>query len=99
VHKPEFSPKINIIEPKTENIYNKNDKITISLQNSSKFPVSRVDVFLNNTYIGSTASAPFNFSFNPSSIEGLMEKNELKVIVYDSVKNKGETSMELNIGL
>ncbi|MCR4284084.1 MAG: penicillin-binding protein [Parcubacteria group bacterium] len=99
VHKPEFMPKINIIEPKSENIYNKNDKITLQIQNYSKFPISRVDIFLNNIYLGSTVNAPFNFSFNPNNTEGLGDKNELKVIVYDSVKNKGETTMELNIGL
>ena len=97
VHKPEFAPQITILEPKSENIYNKNDKITISLQNSSKFPISRVDVFLNNIYLGSTINAPFNFSFNPIDIEETKDKNELKVIVYDSVKNKGEAVVPLNI--
>ncbi len=99
VHKPEFNPKITIIEPRPENSYTENSKITIQLQNSSKFPISRVDVFLNNIYLGSTVSAPFNFSFNPSNIEGVSAKNNLKVIVYDSVKNKGEATTELNIEL
>lgn len=99
VHKPEFAPKITIIEPKSENTYNENSKITIQLQNSSKFPVSRVDIFLNNIYLGSTVNSPFNFSFTPNSIEGIKDKNELKVIVYDTVKNKGETTIVLNIGL
>ncbi|PIR58085.1 MAG: hypothetical protein COU71_00610 [Parcubacteria group bacterium CG10_big_fil_rev_8_21_14_0_10_38_31] len=99
VHKPEFAPKITIINPKPENIYTENDKITIQIKNSSKFPISRVDIFLNNTYLGSTVNAPFNFSFTPNNIEGISDKNELKVIVYDTVKNKGEATMVLNIGL
>ena len=73
--------------------------MVVKIQSNSKYPLSRADFFLNNIYLGSTTDSPFGFSFFPNNTENIKEENELKVIIYDSVKNKGESSVFFKFGI
>jgi len=97
IHVPKLSPIITIISPEPEKeIYN-NDKITVSIKHKSKFPLVRVDFFLNGEFVGSSKTNPFTFSFIPKELDLIKERNQLKVIGYDSVLNKGEANTVFNI--
>lgn len=90
IHKPEFNPQITILSPRSDITYSSNNNILISVQNSSRFPISKIDYFVNGTFIGSSSKSPFSVSFRPSSVSGIKTNNVLKVVSYDSVLNKGE---------
>jgi hypothetical protein len=96
VHKPEFAPKIKISSPQEKTTYNARNVMNIQIIHDSKFGLDQVDFFLNNLYLGSSNSAPFGFSFMPSTIERVDEKSEIKAVAYDKVRNKSETTMEVN---
>ena len=78
----------------TNEVYKKNQTISVSVLSQSKSSIKKIDVFVNNTYITSIKNEPYVFSFTPSSISSLGQTNTIKVIGYDSLGNKGETSIQ-----
>lgn len=103
IHKPEYAPKISIISPAANNAYNPMDIMNINLSSQSKFGLEQVDFFLNGAYLGSSRSAPFNFSFLPANaaeIGGNTNPDDtvgarLKIIGYDKVRNKTEIMLPI----
>jgi len=92
VHTPSTAPNIQITNPSSATIYGANDRIISSIQYSSSYPITKVDFFLNGTFIGSSLRAPFTFSFTPSQTTGVVGTNTLRVVGYDSVFNKNDSS-------
>ena len=93
VHKPEFFPQFNISNPNNKLNYNKYQKITVSIKNNiTKFPVSKIDYYINGIFIGSSQNTN-NFAFIPNDIQNIQKENNLKVLVYDTVLNKNSQSI------
>ncbi len=97
VHVPGKFPNVQITNP-VENIpQNSNSKITITLSSTGFYPLSKVDFFINNNYIGSSTSAPFSFSFIPSQISDIGSINTLKIVAEDTVYNTVEVNKNFSI--
>lgn len=86
VHTPENQPNIVITEPNNTFSYTENQKIQLKLSSTSIYPIQKVDVFINDVYLG-TSSNGSNFSFIPRELENLQKTNKIKLIIYDSVYN------------
>jgi len=99
IHKPEFFPKITILNPKINIDYEENSKITVDIKNLSRFPLIKVDFFVNGVFIGSSKQNPFSFSFIPNNLDTINKQNILKLIGYDSVFNKGDIEMIFNVNI
>lgn len=100
IHGPNFAPKFNIITPDSSRVYSLNEQITVIFQTYEyKFPVAQADFFLNNNYIGSSNTFPFTFSFYPSDTPEIKEINELKVVVYDGVRNQNEKTILFKVAI
>ncbi|MDP6387901.1 MAG: PBP1A family penicillin-binding protein [Candidatus Pacebacteria bacterium] len=99
VHKPEFVPKIIIKSPTPNTQYGKNSKITVNIDISGKFPITKVDVFVNDIFIGSSKRSPFSLSFTPNNLDVLEVENRLKIIGYDVVRNRGEAETVFNVSI
>ncbi|MBU0723035.1 penicillin-binding protein [Patescibacteria group bacterium] len=97
VHTEEKSPKINIISPMANAILEKQQQYIIKTDTANSYPITHVDYFINNTFIGTTSKAPFYFSFTPNDIITLRGENTLSAIIYDSVLNKGSNSIMFEI--
>lgn len=91
VHVEENKPIITIKEPNADKPYLLNEKIQLLISTSGRFSLKKIDIFVNDIYLGSS-EAPFNFSFIPNELDNLKEENEIKIISYDSVYNRGETT-------
>lgn len=96
IHTALSAPVVSIIEPNSTTIYSPNEKMQLKISNSGLFPIQKIDIFINNIYIGTTNSS-LNFSFIPKELEDLKTENELKVIFYDSVYNHGENTILFKI--
>jgi len=90
VHTALSKPKISIITPDQNSLYAKDERIDLKLSSSGIYALSKIDVFVNNAYLGS-ASAPISFSFTPEELDNLKEENEIRVIAYDSAWNRAES--------
>ena len=89
IHKPEFYPQFVIVNPNNLLTYNKYQKINIKINNvSNHFPISKIDYYINGIFIGSSHNQS-TFSFIPNDIRDIKTENNLKVIIYDNVLNKG----------
>ena len=91
VHLPSSNPIILITSPNNTTIYKSDKKIIIQLSINGRYPFSKMDIFVNDTYLG-TSYSPY-FSFTPNQLENLQIANELKINVYDTAFNNSETSL------
>jgi hypothetical protein len=91
-NQPEFS-----IEDNDDNIYKEEDLINLEIRARSKYQIDRIDVYINDLYIKSIKTYPYNISFYPKDISGLVNDNVLKIIGYDVYGNKGDFSFPLII--
>ena len=94
IHTPGNQPRIGFLNINAIAHYSAHSPFTASISYSSKFPIQKVDYFLNGVFIGSASKAPFSITFTPSSVNALANENTIKAIAYDSVFNKSsvETS-------
>lgn len=92
IHTSTSNPTISIIEPETTTIYSPNQRIQLKIVNSSYFPLQKIDIFINDIFID-TIKTPFNFSFIPGELDNLKSENDLRLIYYDSVYNRAESSL------
>ncbi len=95
IHVVENVPRVTITFPKLGKIYPSNSKMTIDIETSGKFPVTKADFFINGDRIGGVDQPPLNFSFIPEGIDNIQSENDLQVVVYDSVFNKAEVTQKL----
>jgi len=96
IHVDSLKPIISIIEPNNYTIYPANKKINIKISNFSRYSLSKVDVFINKTYIG-TYNPNSIVSFTPSEFEDIQTENELKIIIHDTVYNSSEATTTFKV--
>lgn len=97
VHRPEFSPRVNFSKPAAGSAHSADSRIFIQVSVSGRFPITKVDYFLNGAFIGSSTAPPFDFSFSPKEAGVAGEQNELRAVAYDSFYGSGESSVGINI--
>jgi len=88
IHLPAYSPNISILSPVAGITYSGNNNIVISIKNASRFPLSKVNYFVNGEFVGSSTKVPFSVSFKSNNVDGIKNNNVLKVVAYDSVFRK-----------
>ena len=94
VHTEENSPKITIIKPtkKTLLLPTRPYSITISYQNT--YPITYVDYFINNVFMGRSEKHPYQLTFTPNSLDVSKGTNLLKAVIHDSVLNETVATTE-----
>jgi hypothetical protein len=96
IHRPELAPIVTITNPNATSTYPSDQKMIVSTEVRSTFTVTHVDLFFNDTFIGSTQSPPFEFSFIPSQTGVASDTNIIRVSVFDVVGNTVNTSIQVN---
>lgn len=89
-------PNVSIVEPNIMTNYLPDQKIQLKITSLGRFPLQKIDIFVNDIYLG-TSNPPFNFSFIPSDLDNLKNENEIKIISYDTVYNRGENTSVFRI--
>ncbi len=98
VHKPEFAPTVSINTPKAGVALGKNERVIVSVSaTQKKYALLKAELYINGIFVDSTFTAPFSFSFIPKDISGITDTNELKVVVYDNVLNRGEAGITFTV--
>src|SRR3989344_1485530 len=96
VHKPELAPRLVVKGFDTTKTYSPRETITLRIESIGRFGLSRIDVYVNNVYVGKSSS-PFVFSFVPENIGVLQKENIVRVIGFDIVLNKGSVDLPLRV--
>ena len=97
VHTPEKSPKISFVSPQNNSSIGPRDQLSIKLQSSGAYPAQKTEIYLNGKYVMTAEKDPLNISFFPSDIASLSDTNQLSVVLYDSVFNKGTATTTFSI--
>ncbi len=95
VHTESSAPTISIIEPNTTKIYYPSQKISLGISTTGHFPIQKMDIFINNAYIGTTNTQ--TFSFIPQELDNLKNQNEIRIVSYDTVYNRSEVTSTFQV--
>ncbi len=95
-HTESSKPVFDISGLKTDS-YTKNEKVDFTLTPKSQNQIKKIDVFVNNTYITSLRTNPFNVSFNLSTVQNIKQNNNIKIIGYDILGNIGEQTETFSV--
>ena len=68
-----------------------------SVNSTGKYQLKKTELYINDKFISSNDNNPSTLIFTPQDIEGIERNNIIKVIGYDSVYNRGESTIDLNI--
>lgn len=85
--------EIKILPEKTS--YSKKDDIIIEPIIESSYNIKQIDFFVNEKFLGSVTSNPFQYRLNLDFIN--TSSAEIKIKIYDEAENKTETKINLNI--
>ena len=89
LHTSASQSAISIVEPNSTKIYGPNQKIFLNVSNLGRFPIQKMDIFINDIYVGTTTSGQ-SFSFIPQELENLKAQNDIRVISFDTIYNRAE---------
>jgi 1A family penicillin-binding protein len=89
VHTIENKPQINI--SLNDSTVSKSESVEIRTTSTGRYPLKKIEIYLNGIYIDSVTQSPYNYTLDLSQIEDLSEENEILVKGYDSVYNQNES--------
>lgn len=95
VHTEYSKPSVSIIEPSSSKTYNVSQKILLNISSTGRFPIQKMDIFINDIYIGTTSGQ--TFSFIPQELDNLKNINEIKVVAYDTIYNRSEATSTFEV--
>lgn len=96
IHTSFTKPIIKVLQPNQVENYKANQKIQLQIENTGLYPLQKIDIFINDTYLG-TLKTPFSFSFIPEDLENLKTNNELRIIAHDIVYNRSEDTFYFKV--
>jgi len=96
IHTPESKPILEIVGIGNKK-YQKNETINLSINPTSKFPINKIDVFVNSTYLTSLKTYPFVTSFVPKNILNISNTNTIRVVGVDKFGNVGEKTITFTV--
>jgi len=96
IHTANSKPVVSISVPDTYTVYPANEKLYLTLTPGSISPIQKVDVFVNDIYLGTSKSLS-GFSFIPSQLDNLRDVNTLKILVYDAAYNNTEVNSTFRV--
>jgi 1A family penicillin-binding protein len=95
---PDSVPHISITSPVNNMSFGRTEKIVVSVANQSRFPLTKYEFYLNGKLIGSALPQNPNFAFIPQEVpQTQVGQNNLRVVGYDNVQNKGEATVIITI--
>jgi len=95
IHLPAYVPKITITAPRAGAVQSFDEPIAVKISYQSRFPLKRIDFFWGDAYLGSSEQHPFDFSFIPQNFPEKKLQENLRLIAYDSVLNRGKADIFL----
>lgn len=96
-HSIESVPVISVSGTDFNLSHKADENLTAVVSVVSKYPVNRVELFVNSELVDKKMTEPFIFSFSPKNITSISTNNIINIVVYDAIFNKGVYSSQLII--
>jgi penicillin-binding protein 1C len=71
------------------------DPLTAAITSTGKYPLSRVDFYINGQLVDKKTVSPFVFTFTPSDLSYVSTSNTVSFVAYDSILNKAVFTSQL----
>lgn len=96
-HTNEAAPVLSITGTDFNQPHSPDELLSAAITSTGKYPLSRVDLFINGQLIEKKTQSPFIFTFTPGEIPSLSSSNTVSFVGYDSILNKSIYTAQLNI--
>lgn len=90
-------PQIRIRRPRDGREYEAGSELTAWASIESEERITRVDFFVNETYLGSVEEEPFEIVFTPRDVAGIETENTFSVVAYDRRGNRGTEHVQFTL--
>ncbi|PIQ67054.1 MAG: hypothetical protein COV95_00800 [Candidatus Zambryskibacteria bacterium CG11_big_fil_rev_8_21_14_0_20_40_24] len=97
VHVPGNFPQVRIISSNAGLGASRNAPVSISISIQSKYPINKVEYFVNGGLVGESQNPLVPFVLSTEDISTLPDNNSLRVVVTDSIFNRGESTTNLSL--
>lgn len=98
VHTEANAPKITILSPLQNSSHPLQGALSVSSTSTGTFPLTKMDVFLNNIYVGSASGQNPTLTFSPNDISNSsVGVNTLSIIGTDTVYGTGTASVSITL--
>ncbi len=94
---PETAPILSVTGADFITPHNPTERIVFTVTSTGNYALKRVDFFINGQLIEQNTGASFSFAFTPEDITGLSTENDITIVGYDTIFNKGVYSGKLRI--
>ncbi len=96
-HTADSAPRLSFVSPQDGAEFAKDAKIRLSVGATSKYPIQKVQYFVNNFFVGTATKAPWSLTLSLGELDSLVAQNELKAVAYDIVENRGEAEVKFRV--
>lgn len=97
VHTDSNSSNLKVSIPKQSDPFSMNDRIPVHVELDGKYHLEKTELYINGKYISSNTNDPENLFFTPKDIDGIKLRNTIKVVSYDTVSNRYEGTIEVEV--
>ena len=98
VHTALSVPDLTITAPAANATIGQNDQVSVSATSSSPYALAKMDVFLNNVYVGEATGTAPTLTFEPSQISNMQTgPNTLMVTGTDIIGSSSSVSEQITI--
>lgn len=87
-HTPDSAPVLLVTGIDFTQTHKTDGVLSFTVNSSGKYPLTRVDFYVNGQLVEKKSGGPFVFTFTPSDLSYLAANNTVSVIAYDSILNK-----------
>lgn len=99
IHTENTQPDFEIDGISSNETYNSQEQLAVSIDPDTDFPVQSIDIYINNSYIDTLEEDPYTFYFIPSFISSIQSENTLRIVLKDSVFNVKEKEVNFSVTL
>ncbi len=98
VHTEANAPHVKLLTPTSGSSVSQKGTVLVTISSTGAYPLKRMDVFLNNAYVGSANGTSPTLSFSPEQISNAQTgTNTLMVVATDTMESTGSVSEDITI--
>ena len=98
VHTSSAAPVITITAPADSQSFDQNASVIVSVTSTGQYPLAKMDVFLNNSYVGTAQGTTPTYSFTPSQVNGvIVGTNKLMITGTDTIGNTATVNENITV--
>lgn len=80
-----------------ESPYKSNNRVNFTINSMGQNQIKKIDIYVNDIYLKTLKTAPFNVSFIPKEIADIANINTIHIVGYDTAGKTGEATVSMSV--